>query len=223
MAKLLGSLFAWLDERLGLAPVKELVAHKTVPVHRHSIWYFLGGFTLFLFCIQVATGLLLLMYYRPSEAEAWESVQYIMTEVSFGWLIRSVHGWSADLMIGALYAHLFSVLLMQAYRPPRDLTWYSGVLLFVLAIGFGFTGYLLPWTKLAYFATAVGSDSAGAVPLVGDFLKTLLRGGEDISGATLTRMFGGGSLKSGEGISISPPPRLLNIALYARLIGINAL
>jgi len=180
----------WLDERLGFEALRELAGKKTVPLHRHTVWYYFGGMTLFFFLIQVGTGILLMLYYRPSAQEAYESVQFIMTEVPFGWLIRSVHSWSANLMIAAAFVHLFSVLFLKAYRPPRELTWASGFLLFVLALGFGFSGYLLPWNKLAYFATRVGTDIAGSVPLVGDFLLRFLRGGDHVTGGTLSRFYG---------------------------------
>src|SRR5437762_9966149 len=140
---------------------------KTVPIHRHTIWYYFGGMTLFLFSVQVGTGILLLLYYRPSAETAFESVQFIVTEVQFGWLIRSVHSWSANLMIATLFIHMFSVYFMSAYRKPRELTWLSGVLLLLLAVGFGFSGYLLPWNKLAFFATKLGTEIAGVIPLVG--------------------------------------------------------
>jgi cytochrome b6 len=183
------AVLAFLDDRIGVSELKPLVAKKVVPVHRHSVWYYLGGMTLFLFVVQVTTGILLLFYYRPSAGEAYESVQFLMAEVEFGWLIRSIHGWAANLMILTLFAHMFSVWFLRAYRPPRELTWMSGVLLLGLALAFGFTGYLLPWNELAYFATRVGTEIVGDVPLLGAFLRRLLRGGEDISGATLTRFY----------------------------------
>ncbi len=180
----------WLSERLEweelIAPLKK----KTVPRHRLSYWYFLGGITLFLFIIQVLTGILLLLYYRPGASEAFESVQYIMTQVQFGWLIRSIHSWSANLMIFTAFAHMFSVLFLKAYRKPRELTWVTGVVLLVLVMGFGFSGYLLPWNTLAFFATKVGTDIAGQVPLIGHPIMVFLRGGEEVTGATLTRFFG---------------------------------
>ncbi len=185
-----GRLWTWLDERVGLGDLEYLARKKTVPIHRHTVWYYFGGMTLFLFLVQVTTGILLLLYYRPSAEEAYESVQFLMTEVQFGWLIRSIHAWAANLMIFALFVHLFSVLLLAAYRPPRELTWVSGVALMALALGFGFTGYLLPWNELAYFATKVGTEITGAVPLVGGFARRLLRGGDEVTGATLTRFFG---------------------------------
>jgi cytochrome b6 len=180
----------WLDERLGINAALELAEHKEVPQHRHSVWYYFGGMSLFLFSVQVVTGILLLLYYRPSAENAFESVQFIITEVEFGWLIRSVHSWSANLLILALFVHMFSVYFLSAYRAPREITWVSGVLLLFLCIGFGFSGYLLPWNELAFFATKVGTEIAGVVPVIGHFTLRFLRGGDDVTGATLTRFFG---------------------------------
>ena len=146
--------------------------------------------TLFLFMIQVATGILLLLYYRPSAGEAFESIQFLMTEVQFGWLIRSIHSWSANLMIFAMFIHLFSALLLHAYRRPREMTWLSGGGLLGLSLAFGFTGYLLPWNELAFFATRVGTEIPGVLPVIGPFVRRLLRGGNDVTGATLTRFYG---------------------------------
>ena len=185
-----GSVVDWLDERFDLRGVRHFLAEKGVPVHAQKIWYYLGGATLFLLAVQIFTGILLLLYYRPSAAEAYESVQFIVTRVPFGWLIRNVHSWSANLLIGAAFAHLFSVFLLKSYRKPRELTWVSGMLLLFLMLGFGFSGYLLPWNELSFFATKVGTGIAGSVPAVGPFLLRLLRGGDDVSGATLSRFFG---------------------------------
>ena len=180
----------WLEDRLGADAIRELIAGKTVPVHSATIWYYFGGITLFLFVIQVLTGILLLLYYRPTPDEAFESVQFIVTQVEFGWLVRSVHSWAANLMVLAAFIHMFSVFFLRAYRKPRELTWLSGMVLLFLALGFGFSGYLLPWNETAFFATKVGTDIAGTVPLVGDVLLRFLRGGEEVTGATLTRFFG---------------------------------
>ncbi|HEX6731194.1 MAG TPA: cytochrome bc complex cytochrome b subunit, partial [Pyrinomonadaceae bacterium] len=176
--------------RLALSAIAKIADKKEVPVHRHSIWYYFGGMTLFLFTVQVVTGILLLLYYRPSAENAFESVQFIVTEVQFGWLIRSVHSWSANLMILTLFIHMFSVFFLRAYYPPREITWVSGVVLLIICICFGFSGYLLPWNKLAFSATKVGTEIAGVVPIVGRPILRFLRGGEDVTGATLTRFFG---------------------------------
>ena len=144
------SLWGWFDRRLGLGVVTKVAREKEVPLHRHTIWYYFGGMTLFLFAIQVATGILLLLYYRPSAENAFESVQFIMAEVRFGWLIRSIHSWSANVLIAVLFIHLFSVYFLRAYRQPRELTWITGVLLFFVILAFGFSGYLLPWNTVAF-------------------------------------------------------------------------
>jgi quinol-cytochrome oxidoreductase complex cytochrome b subunit len=180
----------WLEERLGLASIRTFLAHKMVPVHAHTMWYYFGGITLFLFVIQVLTGTLLLLYYRPSPTEAYESVQFIMTRVRFGWLIRSIHSWSANLMVLSAFIHMFSVVFLRAFRRPRELTWLSGIALLGLVLAFGFSGYLLPWNTVSYFATKVGTDMAAAVPVVGHYIARFLRGGNDVGGATLTRFFG---------------------------------
>jgi len=180
----------WLDERLGLSALREFAAHKTVPLHSATAWYYFGGITLFLFTLQVLTGVLLLLYYRPSPTEAYESVQFIMTRVQFGWLVRSIHSWSANLMILTAFIHMFSVVFLHSYRRPREVTWLSGLVLLGLALGFGFSGYLLPWNKVSYFATKVGTDMAASVPLAGEHIARFLRGGADVGGATLTRFFG---------------------------------
>src|SRR5216110_3997514 len=189
---------------------------KEVPLHRHSIWYYFGGMTLFLFAVQVGTGILLLLYYRPSSENAFESVQFIITEVKFGWLIRSIHSWSANLMIATLFIHLFSVFFLRAYYPPREITWLSGVFLLFIVICFGFSGYLLPWNKLAFFATKVGTEIAGVVPIVGRPMLRLLRGGDDVTGATLTRFFG-------FHVAVLPAMATVFIAIHVLLVQLHGM
>lgn len=185
-----GGLLGWFEERVDFSALRQLIAKKTVPMHRHSIWYYFGGMALFLFMVQVCTGVMLLLYYRPTAEAAFESVQFIITKVEFGWLIRNVHSWSANLMVGVLFIHMFSASLMKSYRKPRELTWVTGVLLLGVTMFFGFTGYLLPWNELAFFATKVGTELANDVPLIGHWIVLFLRGGEEVTGATLTRLFG---------------------------------
>jgi cytochrome b6 len=179
----------YFNERLGLESVNALLAKKTVPMHGSTAFYFLGGMAMFLFVIQLITGLMLTLYYKPASDQAFESVQAIMTEVDYGWLIRSIHSWSANLMIGVLVLHMLTCFAMRAYRKPRELTWVTGVLLLYLFLAFGFSGYLLPWNKLALFATRVGTALAGDVPVVGDQLLLLARGGREVTGDTLVRFF----------------------------------
>ena len=189
MTSALEQLRAWLEERFGHG-LGDAIRKKQVPRHRHSLWYYLGGMTLFLFFIQVVTGILLLLYYRPSPGAAFESVQFIMTKVQFGWLIRGLHAWAANLLILVAMLHMFSAFFLKAYRKPRELTWMTGCLLFFIFLGFGFSGYLLPWNELAFFATKVGTEMMAAVPFIGEWMLTVFRGGEEVTGATLTRFFG---------------------------------
>ena len=184
------SLSAWVRDRLGWDDFARLAAKKEVPIHRYTIFYYLGGMALFLFLVQVATGILLLLYYRPSAAEAFESVQYIMAEVPFGWLIRSIHSWGANIFVGVVVLHMLSVFFLKAYRAPREMTWISGAALLFLALGFGFSGYLLPWNTLAFFATKVGTDVPAQLPGIGPLISRILRGGSDVTGATLSRFYG---------------------------------
>lgn len=179
----------FLFERLGLGVLVGLSAKKRVPVHRSTYFYFLGGMALFLFVIQVVSGVLLSLFYKPSTDQAFESVQSIMTEIDFGWLVRSVHSWGANLVIGVLFLHVLTTYMMRAYRRPRELTWVSGMLLLGLFMALGFSGYLLPWNQLSFFATRVGTALAGMVPVVGDDLLLLARGGENVTGDTLSRFY----------------------------------
>ncbi len=158
-------LFQWLDERFHLTPLIEFSRHKMVPVHRHTIWYYMGGVSLFLFIVQLFTGILLLFYYQPGEESAYASVRFIMNKVPFGWLFRSIHSWGANLFIFFIFLHMFSTYFTRAFAKPRELTWVTGFVLLALAMGFGFSGYLLPWNELAFFATKVGTDIAGVVPV----------------------------------------------------------
>lgn len=189
-ARRIEELRAWLRDRLAWDDLAHLAAKKQVPLHRYTIFYYLGGMALFLFLVQVATGILLLLYYRPSSSEAFESVQFMMADVPFGWLIRSIHSWGANLFVGVVVLHAISVFFLKAYRAPREMTWVSGALLLFIALGFGFSGYLLPWNELAYFATKVGTDVPAQIPGVGHLLSRILRGGSDVTGATLSRFYG---------------------------------
>ena len=180
----------WFNKRYDLSPFEHFAKEKKVPDFKGSFWYYFGGVSLFLFIVQVVTGILLLMYYQPGAQTAYESVRFIVTKVEFGWLIRSIHSWSANLMILSVFIHMFSVYFTKAFRTPRELTWYSGFLLMSLTLVFGFSGYLLPWNTLSYFATKVGTEIVGVVPVVGIPLMEILRNGSDVTTATLTRFFG---------------------------------
>ena len=136
------------------------------------------------------TGTLLTLYYKPTPDTAFDSVKYITSVVEFGWLIRSVHHWAANLMIICLVLHVVRIFVQGAYKYPRELTWIMGIGLLAATIGFGFTGYLLPWDQRAFWASVVGTEIAGGVPVIGPALLELLRGGADVTEATLSRFFG---------------------------------
>ncbi len=183
-------IYSWLDQRYKIEQLLYFSKEKSVPVHHGTMWYYFGGITLFLFGVQVMTGLFLLFYYRPGSESSFESVKFIITQVKFGWLLRGIHSWSANLMVLTALIHMFSVFFHRSYRAPREMTWVTGVGMLFLLMAFGFSGYLLPWNELSFFATKVGTDSARQVPLIGDFLLKLMRGGADVTGATLSRFFG---------------------------------
>jgi cytochrome b6 len=180
---------SWLEERLGMSAVMNFLKHKSIPQNRHTVWMYTGSIILLFFGIQVVTGILLALYYKPTLDAANKSVGEIMTKVPLGWIIRSVHSWSATFMIAAVFVHMLSLWMVKSYRPPRELTWMSGVFLLVFTLAFGFTGYLLPWDDLSLAATKVGTDIPSTIPVVGAWATKFLRGGDDISGDTLSRFF----------------------------------
>lgn len=185
-----GLLYGELDRRLELREALQKNLKKPVPNHVNWTFCF-GGMTFFVFIVQVITGILLTLYYRPSPTEAYESVRHITNDVNLGWLIRGIHNWGTHVMLILLFLHTMRVLFMGAYKPPRELNWIVGVGLLLVTMGFGFTGYLLPWDQVAYWATTVGSEVAGAVPLVGKYIILMMRGGTDVTGETLTRFYSG--------------------------------
>ncbi len=180
-------LIDWVDERIGIREIVAYSVHVSIPRTAHT--FYLGGITLFFFMVQAITGILLALYYHPTPEAAYDSILFIMNDVNFGWLIRSIHAWSANLMIVFCVLHLLRVAIQGAYRPPREMTWLVGVVLLLLTLGFGFTGYLLPWDERAFWATTVGTQIAGAVPIIGNYIQDFLRGGPDLSALTLSRFF----------------------------------
>jgi quinol-cytochrome oxidoreductase complex cytochrome b subunit len=179
--------FAWLDERLGLNGIYKAVLDRPEP--KGNWWNTLGSASLFLFLLQGVTGILLTMYYTPSPDHAYDSIQYIMNGMAFGWLIRGIHHWGSSLMVLVVFIHMVRVFVTASYKYPRELTWMIGVGLLICTLGMGFTGYLLPFNQKSYWATTVGTSIAGTVPALGDFILKVLRGGSDISALTLSRFF----------------------------------
>ncbi|MHC4695667.1 MAG: cytochrome b [Planctomycetota bacterium] len=181
----------FLGERFDMETAGQLVdkqVHKRLTPHTGWLHVF-GSLSLLLFISQTITGILLLMYYRATPEAAHRSIQYITGEVHFGWLYRQIHAWGASLMIVAVLLHMIRTYFMGAYKKPRELTWVTGVFIFIITITFGFTGYLLPWNQIAFWATTVGTESANKVPFIGGWLQYFLRGGDAVTGETLSRFF----------------------------------
>jgi len=178
----------WLDDRFGWRAVWEAIFLRKIP--HVNLFYTLVSATLFLAIIQIVTGILLTLYYVPTPDHAYDSVVYISTVLPAGWFIRGLHHWGASAMVVVTAAHLLRVFFYGAYKYPREATWITGVFLFLIVIGFGFTGYLLPWDQKAYWATTVGTHIAGVAPVVGDWMLRIARGGDELSAVTLARFFG---------------------------------
>lgn len=184
----MGHLVKWLDERIGLADLRRVLLDREVP-SRLTWWHTLGSATLATFLVQVITGAVLATFYAPAPDHAYDSVRYIERVVPAGSFVRGMHRWAASFMVVLAVAHMIRVFAMGAYKYPREVNWALGVSLFVLVMGFGFTGYLLPWDQKAYWATQVGTSMAGTTPFIGAALAGLLRGGPQLGAATLTRFY----------------------------------
>jgi quinol-cytochrome oxidoreductase complex cytochrome b subunit len=180
-------MYLWLDERLGLHSMYTNLLDRPEP--KGNWWNTLGSASLFLFLLQGATGIFLTVYYTPSPDHAYDSITYIMNGVAFGWFIRGIHHWGATVMVIVVFIHMLRVFVTASYKYPRELTWLIGVGLLLFTLGMGFTGYLLPWNQKAFWATTVGTQIAGSIPFVGDFVLKSLRGGADLSALTLQRFF----------------------------------
>ncbi len=184
----MGQIFDWIDDRFKVkAPHKDFLERKLPENLNYS--YCLGGAALTFFIINAITGVMLSIYYVPSESEAFSSIVRIQKEVPLGWLVRGMHKWSASLFIIIILFHTLRVFISKAYRPPRELNWIVGSFTLIIAFASGFTGYLLPWDQRAYWATEVGTSMAGTVPLIGSYILYLVRGGIDIDGTTLIRFY----------------------------------
>lgn len=180
-------LISWLDERLGLTGMYRAILDRKIPKVN---WLFtLGSATLFLGVVQGVTGILLTAYYVPHPDQAYDSINYIMTDVSFGWLIRGIHHWGATLLVITVFLHMLRTFFYGAYKYPREVTWVTGVGLLLLSLGMGFTGYLLPWNQRAFWATTVGTSITETIPFIGSFINSALRGGTELTTLTLVRFF----------------------------------
>jgi len=179
---------SWISERAGAPDLLARLAARQIP--SRSVTHYLGGVVLFLFLIEVLSGILLLLPYRPDPAQAHDSIVAIVGRVPYGALVRGVHVWTTHLFIAGLMLHLAAILVTRRYRPPRELVWVSGMVLLLFGLTLAFTGAILPWSQSAYLQARVSSEMVGHAPLIGGWLKVLLRGGEDVSAWTLHHAFG---------------------------------
>ena len=178
----------WFDERVGWRQVWQAIFLRKIPKVN---WLFtLGSASLFVTVNQAITGILLTIYYVPTPDHAYNSVQFITTQVPAGWLIRGLHHWGASAMVILVVLHMLRIIYYGAYKFPREVTWTTGVFLLLVVIGFGFTGYLLPWDQKAFWATTVGTLIAGTPPLIGESILRIVRGGSELSAVTLARFYG---------------------------------
>ncbi len=199
----------WLDERLDWRKVWEAIFLRKIP--KVNWFYTLGSASLFVAVNQIFTGILLTIYYVPTPDHAYDSVQYITSQIPAGWLIRGLHHWGASAMVVLVVLHMLRVIFFGSYKYPREITWLTGVFLLITVIGFGFTGYLLPWDQKAYWATTVGTSIAGTPPLIGGLILRIVRGGEELSAVTLARFFG-------VHIWVLPATLLLLISIHMYLV-----
>jgi quinol-cytochrome oxidoreductase complex cytochrome b subunit len=178
----------WVEERSGLVGGIKYFLFRKVP--GDIGWaHTLGSATLTAFLVQAITGVILAMFYKPDPDKAWGSIQHITNDVEFGWLVRGMHRWGASVFIILLFFHMARVFLYGAYKFPRELNWIVGVILLILGMFEGFTGYLLPWDQTAYWATVVGMNITSNGPFVGGALGQIMQGGPDIGPETLSRFY----------------------------------
>ncbi len=179
----------WLADRIGWRRVVDSLSAHRIP--RKGFIFYVGGLTLFLFVTQVATGILLVLYYQPDPQTAFASVERITGgEVPYGNLVRNLHAWSSDLFVAFVMFHLFTIAIRRSFKPPHELSWMSGLVALVVGVGLAFTGAILPWNEGAYANATIGSSLARNVPFIGDWLMRFMRGGRDVSAGTLGHAYG---------------------------------
>ena len=178
----------WIDERLGIYELGRAFLDRKIPGNI-GWWHTFGSATLVLLLVQIATGIALTLSYMPSPEHAYDSILFI-DATPFGGLVRGIHHWAASLLVLLVGLHILRVFIWGAYRYPREMAWMGGALLFFVVLGFGFTGYLLPWDQKAYWATVVGTNVAGSAPIIGGAVVELLRGGQQLGAVTLARFYG---------------------------------
>ncbi|MEZ5741244.1 MAG: cytochrome bc complex cytochrome b subunit [Burkholderiaceae bacterium] len=182
-------LMGWIDQRFPATALwKEHLSEYYAPKN-FNFWYFFGSLAMLVLVMQIVTGILLTMHYKPDAAKAFESVEYIMRDVPWGWLVRYLHSTGASAFFVVVYLHMFRGLLYGSYRKPRELIWVFGCLIFLCLMGEAFFGYLLPWGQMSYWGAQVIVNLFSAIPFIGPDLSLLIRGDFVVSDATLNRFF----------------------------------
>ena len=189
MIKLFGDFRNWVDHRLPIVKAWDTHMGKYYAPKNFNLWYFFGVFSLLVLVNQLLTGIWLTMNYTPSAEQAFASVEYIMRDVSYGWLLRYMHSTGASAFFIVVYLHMFRALIYGSYKKPRELLWVIGMLIFVILMAEAFVGYVLPWGQMSYWGAQVIISLFGAIPVIGDDLVTWIRGDYLLSGITLNRFF----------------------------------
>ncbi|HLM25644.1 MAG TPA: cytochrome b N-terminal domain-containing protein [Thermoleophilaceae bacterium] len=178
----------YVDERTGMSPFLRGFLYRKTP--RGNTWFYtLGSATMFAFISQAVTGVFLAMYYEPDPARAYDSASHITNEVFLGEFVRGMHRWGSTVMIILIFLHMGRVFIFGAYKYPREINWVIGVVLLVLTMAMGFTGYLLPFDQRSFWATVVGVNINASGPVMGPYLADFLRGGAEFGQATLSRFY----------------------------------
>ena len=178
----------WLDERTGITPFLRGFLYRKVP--KGTNWYYtLGSATMFAFLSQAITGVFLAMYYEPDPTRAYESASHITNEVFLGEFVRGMHKWGSSVMIILIFLHMARTFVFGAYKYPRELNWVIGVVLLILTLVMGLTGYLLPFDQRSYWATIVAMNITASGPVMGPYLADFLRAGSEFTGTTLPRFY----------------------------------
>lgn len=189
MASWTSKLSRWAEKRWDLKEVLTPILNTEVTDYKQKVRFCWGGMTFALIVIELATGVFLAYYYQPSVKGAFQSIVFITDQVHLGWLIRGIHHYASYLIIVTVAVHTLIVFFRGAYKPPREMTWVSGVFLLLLCFAFSFTGYLLTWDQRGYWATRIGTGMASEIPLIGEYLMIFLQGGYGVKQPTITRFY----------------------------------
>jgi len=205
-------LMGWIDKRYPWTPFWEKHLSKYYAPRNFNFWYFFGSFSLLVFVMQILTGIWLVMEYVPTAEGSFASIQHIMREVRFGWLLRFMHTTGASAFFVVIYLHMYRGLIYGSYQKPRELVWLIGMVIYFCLLMEAFTGYVLPWGQMSYWGASVITSFASAIPYIGDLLLTWLRGGFSVTGVSLHRFFS---------LHVIAIPLLLAVLIFVHLVALH--